>query len=368
MSDVYFASLKATKASDSALKKLGRLFDEAGFGACITKNDLVAVKTHFGEVGNTAFIQPLQIRPIIDSIKAKGGKPFLTDANTMYVGLRSNAVDHLSTAQRHGFLPAVVDAPVVIADGLTGRDFVEVAVNLKHFKSVKIGAAAVHADALISVAHFKGHIVGGFGGSIKHVGMGLGSRAGKQQMHSDVKPEVKADKCVGCGTCARYCLQGAIAIAEKKAVIDQSKCVGCGECLISCQYKAIGQRWDSGGDKLQEKMVEYTIGALKGKEGKCGFFNFVTNVAPGCDCAPWNDAPIVGDIGILASKDPVAIDQASADLVTAEAGNPRSVIKRNLAPGADKLREANDVDWTVQLRYGEEIGLGSREYKLVEIK
>jgi hypothetical protein len=368
MSDVHFVSLRASKASESVIKKLGRLFDAAGFGSCVAKNDLVAVKTHFGEPGNAAFIQPILVRPVIDSIRAAGGKPFLTDANTMYVGQRSNAVEHLETAARHGFLPSVVGAPVVIADGLTGRDYVEVPVNLRHFKTVKIGAAAAHADALISVAHFKGHIVGGFGGSIKNVGMGLGSRAGKQQMHSDVKPEVKVDKCVGCGTCARYCLQNAISISSKRAVIDQAKCVGCGECLISCQYKAIGQRWDSGGDKLQEKMAEYTLGALKGKEGKCGFFNFVTNVAPGCDCAPWNDAPIVGDVGILASKDPVAVDQASADLVNAEAGSPRSVLKNTLAPGADKLREANDIDWTVQLRYGEEIGLGSRKYRLVEVQ
>ncbi len=366
MSDVYFVSMKASKASESVLKKLGRLFEAAHFNSCIAKNDLVAVKMHFGEVGNTAFVQPVLVRPIVDAIKAAGGKPFLTDANTMYVGQRANAVDHLVTASRHGFLPPVVDAPVVIADGLTGRDFVEVPVDMKHFKTVKIGAAAVHANALISIAHFKGHIVGGIGGPIKNVGMGLGSRAGKQQMHSDVKPEVNVEKCVGCGTCARYCLQEAITV-DGKAAIDHEKCVGCGECLISCQYKAIGQRWDSGGDKLQEKMVEYTLGALKGKEGKCGFFNFVTNVAPGCDCAPWSDTPIVGDVGILASNDPVAIDQASADLVNAEAGNPHSCIKKSLAPGADKLREANDVDWTVQLRYGEEIGLGSRKYVLHEV-
>jgi uncharacterized Fe-S center protein len=159
----------------------------------------------------------------------------------------------------------------------------------------------------------------------------------------------------------------AIALNSKKAVIDHSKCVGCGECLISCQYKAIGQRWDSKADKLQEKMVEYTAGVLKGKAGKCGFFNFVTNVAPGCDCAPWSDAPIVGDVGILASKDPISIDQASADLVNAEPGNPKSMLKSSLAAGADKLREANDTDWSFQLKYGEEIGLGTRKYKLVQI-
>jgi uncharacterized Fe-S center protein len=367
MSEVYFASLRAQKGGDSLLKKIGRLFAAAQFEACVSKNDLVAIKTHFGEEGNTAFIQPIFIRPVVDAVKAAGGKPFLTDANTMYVGQRSNAVEHILTAERHGFLPSVVDAPLVIADGLTGRDYIEVPVNLKHFKSVKIGSAVVHAQALISVAHFKGHIVGGFGGSIKNVGMGFGSRAGKQQMHSDVKPEVNGEKCVGCGTCTRYCLVEAIALNSKKAVIDHSKCVGCGECLISCQYKAIGQRWDSKADKLQEKMVEYTAGVLKGKAGKCGFFNFVTNVAPGCDCAPWSDAPIVGDVGILASKDPISIDQASADLVNAEPGNPKSMLKSSLAAGADKLREANDTDWSFQLKYGEEIGLGTRKYKLVQI-
>ena len=366
MSRVYLVSQKARKGSDSMLKKLGRLFDAAGFPGCIAKNDFVAVKMHFGEPGNTGFVQPIYLRAIVDSIKAAGGRPFLTDANTMYVGQRANAYDHLNTAYRHGFLPSVVDAPVVIADGLTGREFVEVPVNLKHFKKVKLGSAAVHAQALIGVSHFKGHMVAGFGGTLKNIGMGLGSRAGKQQMHSDVKPEVDVTKCIACGTCARYCPGDAITVTEK-AIIDQTKCIGCGECLVSCQYKAIGQRWDSGGDKLQEKVAEYTFGALKGKEGKCGFFNFIVNVTPDCDCAPFSDEPIVGDIGILASKDPIAIDQASADLVTREPGNPRSKLKESLAPGADKLREANGIDWSIQLKYGEEIGLGSRKYELVEI-
>ncbi|MEW5937243.1 MAG: DUF362 domain-containing protein [Candidatus Thermoplasmatota archaeon] len=365
VSEVYFAPLRARKRADSMPEKVTRLFRKAGLDRCIGKDDLVAIKTHFGEAGNTTFIQPLYLRKVVDAVKAAGGKPFLTDANTLYFGERANAVDHLCLAYRHGFLPSTVDAPVIIADGLLGKDFVEVEVNLRHFKTVKLGAAAVHAHALIAVSHFKGHVAAGFGGALKNLGMGFGSRGGKQMMHSEIKPEVDIEKCVGCGTCIRWCPQGAISLVNGKARIDPEICYGCAECFVTCTSRAIEIRWDTSSEALQEKYVEFAYGVLREKKGKVGFINFVIDVTPDCDCVSWSDTAFVPDIGVLASKDPVAIDQASAEMVNRAPANPNSRISS--FSGADKLKALNDIDWTHQLRYAEEIGLGTRSYKLVEI-
>lgn len=364
-SEVYFMNLR-TKQGHNLLDKLERLIGKAGILDGIEEKDLVALKMHFGERGNLAYVQPQFIRRVVEGVKGKGGRPFLTDANTLYVGSRANAVDHLETAIENGFAYAVVGAPLVIADGLNGKDYVAVPVNLKHFKEVKIGSAAAHADALIAVTHFKGHEATGFGGTLKNLGMGLGNRSGKQQMHSDVLPEITEDSCRACGKCAKWCPAGAITVSEK-AKIDSGLCIGCGECTVTCPYKAIAINWKSQPDVFQEKIVEYTAGVLKGKEGKTGFITFVTNVSPLCDCCSWNDEPIISDIGILASKDPIAIDQAAVDLVNKAHGNPHSELGERHGEN-DKFRTLfPQVDWGIQLAYGEEVGLGTRKYKLIEV-
>ncbi len=365
-SEVYFAKVGASKHNERLPNKVRQLFDKAGFDSIISKNDLVALKLHFGEPGNTTFLRPQYTREIVDKVKENEGKPFLTDANTLYTGQRSNAVDHLNAAHRHGFLPAVVDAPLVIADGLTGRDFVEVEVNLKHLKTVKYGAAAYHANVIGAISHFKCHVVGGIGGAIKNVGMGFGSRAGKQQMHSDTKPVVDGEKCISCGTCVKWCPETAITIPDK-AIIDQDKCIGCGECLIQCPTKAINVRWDASSQNMQEKMVEYTYGIMKDKKDKMFFYNFLLDITPDCDCVPWSGMAIVPDIGILASTDPIAIDKASADMVNQQRANPGSKITKAVNPGDDKIHEVHNIDWDLQLKYGEKIGLGSRKYEIIEI-
>lgn len=367
--DVYFVNMRALEKR-SLLEKVDDLFERAGFPALIGKGDLVAVKVHFGERGNTAYLRPIFVRRVVDKIKTCGGKPFLLDTNTLYTGSRWNAVDHLQTAIENGFTYEVVGAPLVIADGLTGKDYISVSIDGKHFKEVKIGSAACHADCLIALSHFKGHEMTGFGGTLKNLGMGLGCRSAKQMMHSDVLPVVDEKVCVGCGKCLKWCPAGAISLLgsgkAKKARIDSEKCWGCGECTVTCPHSAIAISWKAEPENLQEKIVEHVLGVLKEKRGKAGFMNFLMDISPDCDCWEWSDAPIVADVGILASLDPVAIDQAGVDLINRAQGIKGTKLGE---PGSgDKFRSLYPaVDWSIQFRYGEEIGLGTRKYNLIEI-
>lgn len=364
--DVFFTDMR-TKQGLSLLDKVEKLFELAGFDQIIKPKELVAVKLHFGEKGNTGYIRPQFVRRVVDRIASAGGNPFVTDANTLYVGSRSNAVDHFRTSVENGFAYSVIGAPVIIADGLNGRDYVSVDVGLKNFQSVKIASAAYHADAMLVLTHFKGHEISGFGGAIKNVGMGLGSRSGKLQMHSDVLPVVTAEKCVGCGRCTVWCPAGCIKVTKKKARINEKKCMGCGECTVTCPERAIEVNWKSDPDTFQEKMVEYMAGALKNKKGKVGYISFVMNVTPDCDCCGWSDSPIVSDVGILASRDPVAIDQASVDLV-----NKQRPLTNTRLDGyvnvTDKFGGVHPmVDWGIQLEYAEQVGLGTRDYNLIKL-
>jgi uncharacterized Fe-S center protein len=327
----------------------------------------VAIKTHFGEEGNTAYLRPELVAKVVEMVAKGRGRPFLTDSSTLYRGMRTNAVDHLRLAARHGFTYPVIDAPTIIADGLKGTDYVEIPVNLKHCRSVKVGTVARDADSLIAVSHFKGHGLTGFGGALKNVGMGLGSRRGKMEMHALVRARVVRDRCKGCGQCKLRCPADAIRIRERKAIIDAKRCIGCGECNIACRHRAIDLGDWTDHLALQERIVEYCYGILRGKEGRSGFISFVMDVSPLCDCYEFNDAPIVPDIGILASRDIVAIDQAAADLVNAAPGMMGSRL-RDLSPGSDKIRQIVDTDWSAQLRYAEELGLGERSYELIKVR
>ncbi|MCP4689414.1 MAG: DUF362 domain-containing protein [Desulfobacterales bacterium] len=369
-STVYFMDLRATYKVN-LLTKLGRLLDAAGLDDVIKKRDLTAVKLHFGEPGNLAFIRPVFLREIVKKIKGSGGAPFLTDANTLYAGARRDAPHHLKAAIQNGFDYAVVDAPVIIADGLRGKSETAVKVGGKHFDSVYIGSEIVEADALVSVAHFKGHELSGFGGTLKNLGMGAASRKGKLAQHSGVSPKITRKKCVGCGECIEHCAENAISMleVERKAEIRQEKCVGCGECIIVCPNEAVNPQWSKDIPVFLEKMMEYTHGVLKNKKGKSLFVNFIMDISPKCDCLPSNDAPIVRDIGVVASTDPVAIEQASVDLVNGEPALSSCCLKRNTAPGEDKFKGLfPKTDWAIQLDYAESLGLGVREYVLESIE
>jgi len=365
-SKVYFVDMRAN-IKHNLLDKLEKLWQEAGFDDLVQPKDLVAFKVHFGERGNLAYIRPQFVRRLVDRVKGLGAKPFVTDANTLYVGSRSNAIDHTITAIENGWDYAVVGAPIIIADGLTGKDYVNIPIDAEHFKEVKIGGAVVHADTLIAVSHFKGHVLTGFGATLKNIGMGLGSRSGKQMMHSDVLPTVNIEKCVGCTRCSKWCPGEAIEIIERKASVLKVKCIGCGECTVTCPEGAIAISWKSEPDAIQEKIAEYTLGVLKDKQGKCGFITFINKVTPECDCCGWNDSPIVRDVGIIASRDPIAIEQAAIDLVNNERPLPGSKLEGR-GDVQDKIKALHpNANYEKTLIHGEKIGLGTRNYELIRL-
>ena len=367
MSTVYFTDFRATPKR-STLDKVGDLLNRVKLNTKIRKNDLVAIKLHFGEMGNTAYLRPIFLRVVADKVKSAGGRSFLTDTNTLYKGSRSDSVDHLTTAVLNGFDYSCVGCPIVIADGLRGGSGIKVPVKGEILKETSIAKDIADADAMVVVTHFKAHELSGFGGTLKNIGMGCATREGKLVQHSGVAPQVNARTCIGCKTCVPYCPVEAISVKDKKASINAKKCIGCGECIIICPTKAIEVQWQQPADVFQKKMVEYACGALKGKEKKSVFLSFVMQVSPACDCYPHNDAPIVKDVGILGSIDPVAIDAAACDLVNNEESVPGTAIKVRLKKGEDKWRAIYpSIDWNIQLDHAVKMGLGEREYTIVKI-
>ena len=369
---VYFADLRCRNHNESLPAKVTKLCQAAGLDEWVSENDLVAVKLHFGEKGNASYIRPILVRPVIDLVREKGGKPFLTDTNTLYMGTRWNAASHIECAITNGFAYAVTNAPVVIADGLKGRSRVAVPIpGGKRLEEAHVASGIVESDGMLVLSHLKGHELTGFGGALKNVAMGCASRLGKLHMHSQVHPEVKQDRCVGCKECVKVCPVTAAVLQEPsgKVFIDQETCIGCGDCIVACRFGAIAVDWNEASSSVQEKIAEYCAGVLQhGLLEKSGFMTFVMNVSPYCDCYGYNDQGIVPDIGIIASRDPIAIDQAAVDLVNRQPGIRESELQNNLEPGEDKFKGLfPHIDWGIQLERAEELGLGSRKYELVDI-
>lgn len=366
-STVYFSDLRS-KNKLNLLQKIEHLLNKVGVGERVGKNDLTAVKIHFGERGNTAYVRPLFVQRVVQRLRQIEAKPFLVDTNTLYVGTRGESVSHYETALANGFDFVAVGAPVVIGGGLRGNRGHAVEVKLKHYRRVEIAPEIADADALIGITHFKGHEMSGFGGTLKNFGMGAASRQGKLSMHSTTNPSIRAADCTGCQSCRRWCAFGAIVVEEEKARILTDRCSGCGACLPTCPVQAIEITWNLSTGDMQERMVEHAYGAIAAKRPKVLFLNFILQVSPLCDCYPFADTPLVPDVGVLASDDPVAIDQASVDLVNQQPGHPLSAHTAQLGPGADKFRAVTPlVDWGIQLSHAEAIGLGRRAYELVKI-
>lgn len=370
VSKVYYADFRATY-HENLQQKLTRLLKTAGMGEIDFDRKYVAIKMHFGEPGNLAFLRPNWAKTVADFVRERGGRPFLTDCNTLYVGGRKNGLDHLDSAYLNGFSPLSTGCHVIIADGVKGTD--EVYVPVKGGECVaeaKIGRAVMDADVFISLNHFKGHEQAGFGGALKNIGMGCGSRAGKMEMHSAGKPYVKTGRCVGCGMCRRICAHDAVTITDQKASIDHSKCVGCGRCIGVCPMDAVRAAEDEAADVLNRKIAEYTKAVVDGRP--CFHISLVMDVSPNCDCHAENDAPIVPNVGMFASFDPVALDQACADAVNAMPINLNSVLGEHRHDHdcccEDRFRLAHpETNWEVQLEHGEKLGLGSRKYELIKI-
>ena len=352
--------------TDEIAACLDLLLEKSGIGAIATGGETVAVKMHFGESSDTGHVKPRFVRRIVSWLQRRGTRPFLTDTNTLYRGARADSVDHIRTAVEHGFTLSAVGAPVIIADGLRGTTEAKIEFEGKLLSEASFGHEFLKADSILSVAHFKGHELSGFGGALKNVGMGCASRTGKLEQHSTTRPYVRPS-CIACGICSPWCPVSAISVGEQ-AVIDDERCIGCGECVVVCPAGAIAIRWDESTDIFQMKMVEYVKAISSVRRGRIGYINFITDVHPLCDCYGTKKRPIVRDVGVVASLDPVAIDQACYDLVNEAPVAPGAELSEVYRRGGDKFRDLHpDVDPTVQLRHGEELEVGSRDYELIEI-
>ncbi len=364
-SKVYFTNMKTT-LSENLPQKLKRLILTAGMDKIDFDGKYTAVKMHFGEPGNLAFLRPNYAAVVTDTVRELGGKPFLTDCNTLYVGGRKNALDHLDSAYQNGFSPFSTRCHVLIGDGLKGTDETLVPVDGEYVKEAKIGRAVMDADVFISLSHFKGHESTGFGGALKNIGMGCGSRAGKMEMHSAGKPYVEQENCIGCGNCIRVCAHDAPSIKDKKASIDQNKCVGCGRCIGVCPKDAVCASNDESNDILNRKIAEYSLAVVKDRPHF--HISLVIDVSPNCDCHAENDIPIVPDVGMFASFDPVALDRACADAVNAQPVIAGSQLDEMPHVHHDHfIDSAPTTDWRVCLEHAEKIGLGTQNYELVRI-
>ncbi|MEI6631288.1 MAG: DUF362 domain-containing protein [bacterium] len=355
-SKVYFIAVSEQDQPRALELKLLRLLSKSNILNCIGQKDNVALKMHFGEEGNTGYVHPSYLRIICDAIKKRGALPFLTDTNTLYRGRRLNSKEHLKLAHEHGFTADAVGAEVVIPDETKKENVAELEINQRFIRKAKVLKIFLEADAIVGVAHFKGHIMTGFGGALKNLGMGCAAREGKLAQHSDISPVVILKNCTGCGECVLVCPVKAISLVNKKSNIDNAKCIGCASCIAACNFSAIEVNWAAGGETIQEKMVEYTKTVLKGKEKKSAFINFALKITKECDCLAKDDPRISPDLGILLSADPVSIDKASLDLI-------------NKACARDIFKEAHpERDGNKQLCYAQALGLGSLEYELITVQ
>jgi uncharacterized Fe-S center protein len=369
---VYFTDFHTVTFGDGLPAKLKKLIKRAGIGDIDMNGKFAAIKLHFGELGNISYLRPNYAKAVADVVKEFGGKPFLTDCNTLYPGSRKNALEHLECAWENGFTPLTVGCPVLIGDGLKGTDDVVVPiVGGEYLKEAKIGHAIMDADVFISLTHFKGHEMAGFGGAIKNIGMGCGSRAGKKDQHSNGKPQIETELCRGCLRCQRECANNGLVFdeASKKMAVDTDNCVGCGRCLGACNFDAIMfPNWAAVAE-MNCRIAEYAKAVVDGRPNF--HISLVVDVSPNCDCHGENDVPILPDLGMFASFDPLALDQACADACMKASPLPGSQLAKNMAKPdfVDQhdhfTNSTPESEWRTCLAHAEKIGLGTRDYELI---
>ena len=373
-SKVYFTDFRA-RLGEGLPTKLKRLILAAGMDQLDMDGKFVAIKMHFGELGNLGFLRPNYAKAVVDVVKDLGGNPYLTDCNTLYPGSRKNALEHLYCAWENGFTPLTVGCPILIGDGLKGTDDVEVPVEGgEYVKAAKIGRAVMDGDIFISLNHFKGHENTGFGGAIKNIGMGCGSRAGKKEQHHNGKPTIKEDACRGCRACLKECANDALTFdAEtKKMRLNETNCVGCGRCIGACNFDAISFRNWAANQELNCRMAEYAKAVIDGRPHF--HISLVMDISPNCDCHAENDVPILPNIGMFASFDPLALDQACVDACLASKPLPNSQLAEQMAKPDFQDRGDHFENSTPNsaykscLEHAEKIGIGSRSYQLIHMK
>lgn len=371
---VYYTDFRA-KIGEGLPTKLKRLIKAAGIGDIDMDGKFVAVKMHFGELGNLSFLRPNYARAVVDVVKEFGGVPFLTDCNTLYPGSRKNAIEHLYCAWKNGFTPMTVGCPIIIGDGLKGTDDIEVPVEGgEYIDKAKIGRAVMDADIFISLSHFKGHETTGFGGAIKNIGMGCGSRAGKKAQHMNGQPEIDHELCRGCRACLRECANDGLSFDEstRKMSINTQNCVGCGRCIGACNFDAIAFANYAATKDLNCRMAEYTKAVIQNRPNF--HVSLIVDVSPNCDCHAENDAPILPNIGMFASVDPLALDQACVDACLKATPLPNSQLaeameKEDFCDHHDHFENTTpNSEYKTCLAHAEKIGLGTRDYEIVVVK
>ncbi|MDY3243365.1 MAG: DUF362 domain-containing protein [Candidatus Limiplasma sp.] len=371
---VYFTDFRTPYGGDTMPGKLKKLIRKAGIAQLNLEGQFVAIKIHFGELGNVSYLRPNYARAVVDVVKELGGKPFLTDCNTLYPGSRKNALEHLYCAWENGFTPLTVGCPILIGDGLKGTDDIEVPVRGgEYVKNAKIGRAVMDADVIISLTHFKGHEATGFGGALKNLGMGCGSRAGKKEQHNNGKAYVRQELCRGCRRCMRECANdGLVFDAEiRKMHVDKEHCVGCGRCVGACNFDAIDFEDPNSNQMLNYRIAEYAKAVVDGRPQF--HISMVMDISPNCDCHEENDAPILPDVGMFASFDPLALDQACVDACLKCEPLPNSQLGEHLRdPHFEDHHDhftnsTPESEWQSCLSYAEKIGLGTRAYELIKL-
>ena len=372
-SKVFFTDFRTKAHGDGLPTKLRKLILKAGLADIDMDGKFVAIKMHFGELGNISYLRPNYARAVVEAVKSLGGKPFLTDCNTMYPGSRKNAIEHLYCAWENGFTPLTVGCPIIIGDGLKGTDDVDVpVVGGEYVKSAKIGRAVMDADIFISLNHFKGHEMTGFGGAIKNIGMGCGSRAGKTDQHSGGQPRISEKRCRGCMKCLAQCANNGLYFDadSRKMKVNTDNCVGCGRCLGACNFDAISFENEQAPELLNRRMAEYAKAVVDGRPHF--HISLVLDISPNCDCHAENDAPILPNIGMFASADPLALDQACVDACLAATPMPGSQLYDHMhSPDFhdhhDHFKNSTpESEWRSCLEHAEKIGLGTRQYELIK--